>query len=152
MAIPVHVLILDGSQADADLMVHELRQAGFDPAWQRVVSETDFLTHLYHSPAPDLILSDYTLPQFDVTRALQWLREQELDIPLILVAGNISEDIAVAAMREGAADYLLKGRLARLGPAVASVLDQKRLRGEKRHADQTLEVSEERFRALIEYS
>src|SRR5207248_913948 len=86
--------------------------------------------------------ADYCLPQFDALQALRLLRARGVDIPFIIVSGSIGEDTAVAAMREGAADYLLKDRLARLGEAVRGALEQKRLRDEKRQVEDALRQSE----------
>ncbi len=148
MPTPLRVLILEDNPADAELMLHELRRAGFDPAWQRVETEADYLARL--DPTLDLILADYSLPQFDGLRALQLLRAQGLDIPFIIVSGSISEEVAVECMKQGAADYLLKDRLARLGPAVAHALEQKRLREERQRAEERLRESEERFRSVAQ--
>ena len=122
MATPIHVLILEDRPADAALMVHELRRAGFDPVWWRVETEEDYLAHL--QAGLDVILADYSLPQFDALRALQLLQERGGDTPFLIVSATIGEEIAVAAMKQGAADYLLKDRLARLGPAVVRVLHE----------------------------
>ena len=124
MATPLKVLILEDRPADAALMVHELRRAGFDPMWRRVETETEYLAHL--QSGLDVILADYSLPQFDALRALQLLREHGWDTPFLIVSGNIGEELAVSAMKQGAADYLLKDRLARLGPAVARALHEVR--------------------------
>ncbi len=150
MPIPLRILILEDNAADTELVLHELRHAEFDPDWQRVDSKADFLAAL--NPAFDAIIADYSLPQFDGLRALKLVQERHLDIPFILVSGTIGEEVAVDAMKQGAADYLLKDRLARLGPAVARALEQKQLREAKRIADQAVQDSENRFRALIENS
>ncbi len=150
MSTPLRVLILEDQMSDVELMLHELRQAGFDPDWQRVETEADYLAHL--GADFDVILADYNMPQFDAPRALRLLQERGLDIPFIIVTGSISEEVAVESMKQGAADYLLKDRLARLGPAVAHALEQRKLRVEKRRADQALRDSEKRFRALIDHS
>lgn len=139
MSIPIRVLILEDRSADAELMVHELRRAGFDPAWQRVEAESDYLIQL--DSGFDVILADYALPQFDALHALRRLQERRLDIPFIIVSGSIGEEMAVAAMKQGAADYLLKDRLARLGQAVAQALEKKQLRDEKRRAEVQLRAS-----------
>jgi PAS domain S-box-containing protein len=136
MNTPLRVLILEDRPAEAELMLHELRRGGFEPDWQRVETEADYLATL--DPALDLILADYNLPQFDGLRALAMLQERGLDIPFIIVSGVIGEDLAVSAMKQGAADYLLKDRLARLGPAAAQALEQERLRDEKRWAETQL--------------
>jgi two-component system cell cycle sensor histidine kinase/response regulator CckA len=129
----IRVLILEDTPSDAELMLRELHRGGFEPDWQRVETEADFLASL--SPAPDLILSDYALPQFSGLKALQLVRERDLKIPFILISGTIGEETAVTAMREGAADYLLKDRLARLGEAVKRALAEKRLRDERKQSD-----------------
>ena len=135
--IPLRVLILEDREADAELMLHHLRRAGFDPMWERVDTEAEYLAGL--TPRLDLILADHSLPEFNSARALRLLQERRWDIPFIVVSRALGEDAAVGAMREGAADYLLKDRLARLGPAVAHALEQKRLRIKKTHAEQRLE-------------
>ena len=136
MSTPLRVLILEDSKADAELMLQELRQAEFDPEWQLVETESDYLAHL--DPQLDVILADYSLPQFDARCALHLLQKRGLDIPFIIVSGCIGEELAVECMKNGAADYLLKDRLARLGQAVTQLLNQKRLRAEKRHAEERL--------------
>ena len=150
MSTPILVLILEDQVADAELMLHELRQTGYDPTWQRVDTEPNYLAALKTNP--DLILADWSLPQFSGGRALQIMRERGLDIPFIIVSGFISEEAAVEAMRKGAADYLLKDRLMRLGESVRLALEEKQLRVERRRAEKTLGESEKRFRALVEHS
>jgi DNA-binding NtrC family response regulator len=129
----IRLVIVVDNPNDAELMLRELRRAGFEPDWQRVETEAGFLASL--SPEPDLILSDYALPQFCGLKALQLLGEQGLKIPFILVSARVGEETAVAAMREGAADYLLKERLAQLGEAVKHTLAEKRLRDERKKSD-----------------
>ncbi len=134
MATPLRVLILEDRPADAELMVHELRRAGLDPDWRRVEDEPDYLAAL--EPTLDVILADYSLPQYNAMRALRSLQERGLDVPFVVVTGSISEEVAVECMKQGAADYLLKDRLTRLGPAVLHALEQRRLRREKHQADE----------------
>ena len=148
MSAPLRVLILEDAPADAQLMLEELRHAGSEAVWQRVETDAEYLACL--DPAPDLILADYILPQFDALRALCLMQERGLDIPFIVVTGAVSEEVAVECMKLGASDYLLKDRLARLGPAVIQALEQKKLREEKQRAEKNLRESEARFRALIE--
>jgi len=148
--VVLKVLILEDRPADAELMAHELRRSGFDPQWQRVETEPDFLAHL--NPPPDVILADYTLPELDARRALQLLQERGLSIPFIVVTGTIGEDVAVTMMRLGAADYLLKDRLGRLGPAVERVLMENALRKEKSRTEEELRASEVRFHTFMRHS
>src|SRR2546427_5476895 len=90
MATPLNVLIVEDRPADAALMVHELRRAGFDPVWRRVETEEDYLAHL--QAGLDVILADYTLPQFDALRALQLLQERNGDIPFLILSATIGEE------------------------------------------------------------
>ena len=146
MSKPLRILILEDNAADAELNIHELRDAGFDPQWQRVESEAEYLAAL--DTAPELILADYSLPKFDGLRALKALRDRRLDIPFILVSGMAGEEIAVEAMKQGATDYLLKDQIARLGAAVERAMEEKRLRAVSRRAETALRDSEERLRTL----
>ena len=149
MSTPLRVLILEDRSADADLMLLELRRAGFEPDWKRVDTEKDYLASL--DPGLDIILSDYSLPQFDGLRALTLLQDQGLDIPFILVTGGF-EELGIACMKQGASDYLIKDRLGRLGAAVTQALEEKKLRDEKQQAQQSMRESEERYRMLFEDS
>jgi PAS domain S-box-containing protein/diguanylate cyclase (GGDEF)-like protein len=147
-AIPIRVLILEDSPSDAELMVEALRRAGFDPGWERVATQAEFVSRL--EPEPDLILSDYGLPGFTGLEAVRLARARGLDVAFILVSGSIGEGIAVEVMREGADDYLLKDRMARLGQAAIQAIEKKKLRDEMRRAERAMQESEERFRAAFE--
>src|SRR5436305_10512087 len=148
MPTPLHVLILEDSPSDVELMLYELRRAGFEPRWQHVATEPDFLAQL--ALAPDIILADYALPQFDALRALHCAQERAPDVPVIVVTGALSDEAAVACLKQGAADYLLKDRLGRLGEAVRHALAERDLHAQNRQAHAALRASEERFRALSE--
>ena len=147
MAMSINILIVEDSQDDADLVVDELRRAGFDPKWRRVETEPDFLAEIKN--LPDIILSDYSMPQFSGLKAAKLLRESGSDIPFILISGTVGEDVAVEAMQHGATDYLLKDRIARLGPAVGRALEQKALRQQRQQAEEELRQSEHRFREML---
>src|SRR3990170_1032269 len=148
MKKPLQVLILEDSADDAQLLLLQLEQDGIEVEWQRVETEAAFRAAL--DSQPDLILADYSLPSYSGIKALELRNELGLDIPFILVSGTMGEDIAVTAMQQGAADYLLKDRLARLGEAVRNALEEKRVRDEKRWAEEALHKSEERLRLLSE--
>jgi CheY-like chemotaxis protein len=118
--VPIRVLILDDRAEDAELILHELRRSGFEPTGERLETEAEYLAGLQWPP--DVILADYQMPQLDAPRALSLLQALGIDIPFIVVSGSIGEDLAVAIVRQGATDYLLKDRLKRLGPAVRHAL------------------------------
>src|ERR1700689_1429213 len=130
---PLRLLIVEDNPDDADLLLRELRRAGFDPEWSRVETEPDFLAALQN--LPQIVLSDYSMPHFSGLRALELLRASGRDIPFILISGTVGEDVAVQAMRGGATDYLLKDRPARLASAVKRALAETQLRAERRQAE-----------------
>lgn len=153
MAQPLRVLLLEDLDTDAELMVHELKRAGFDLVWDRIDTEEALLQCL--DQPYDLILSDNSMPSFNAMRALTCLQQRRLDIPLVIVSGSIGEEQAVALLRHGAADYIMKDRLERLGSAVAQALEKKRLRDDNQAAHAALQArtgelmrSQERLRAL----
>ena len=136
MSLSLRILILEDRLEDAALVLHALQKAGYALVWQRVATQDEYLASI--SADLDLILADYSLPQFSGIQALQLLQERGLDIPFIIVSGAIDDEAAVDAMRQGAADYIHKDRLVRLGSAVAHALEQKRLRDEKRQTEAAL--------------
>jgi signal transduction histidine kinase len=153
MAQPLRVLLLEDLDTDAELMVRELKQAGFDLVWDRVETEESLLECL--DRPYDLILSDNSMPSFDAMKALSCLQQRKLDIPLVIVSGSIGEEQAVALLHHGAADYIMKDRIERLGSAVGQVLEKKRLRDDNQAAHAALQArteelirSQERLRAL----
>jgi PAS domain S-box-containing protein len=150
MSKSLRTLIVEDRASDAKLAVRELERAGFDPNWQRVETEEQYLRQLEASP--EVILADYNMPQFGAMRALELLHEKGLDIPFIIVSGSIGEDTAVAAMKRGADDYLCKDRLARLGPAVNNALEQRRSRTENKRAAAELHSTHEQLTQLLEHS
>ena len=136
MPTNLNLLLLEDSLNDAELILEVLREAGFELTFRRVDSQADYLREL--DQPPDFILSDYSMPQFTAFDALRLMKERGLDIPFIVVSGCIGEDMAVQCMKDGATDYLLKDRLARLGHSVSQALERNRLIEEKRQAEQRL--------------
>jgi PAS domain S-box-containing protein len=133
----LYVLIVEDRPDDAELLAYELERAGMAVRWQRVDSEAGYLACLLRAEdAPDVILADYSLPQFDALRALHLLQERGLDVPFIVVTATVGEEVVAECMRQGAADYLLKDRLGRLGLAVERALEAKRARDEQRRAQE----------------
>ena len=150
MTVPLRVLILEDCEADAELVLFELRQAGYDPEWSRVDNREDYLDRL--SSSFDIILADFSLPQFDALQALRLLKERGLDVPFIVVTGAVGEEVVAECMRLGATDYLLKDRMGRLGSAVERALQEKLLNVEKQRAVAALRDNEEKYRSLFESS
>lgn len=142
------VLVAEDVPDDAELLMQQLRRAGYELDWSRVETEEDFLEGL--KKGPDIIFSDYSMPRFSGLKALELLHQSGQDIPLILVSGTVGEEIAVEAMRYGATDYFLKDRTVRLATAVERALREWRLRRERRSVDAALQNSETRLRLIIE--
>lgn len=136
MATPIRVLIVEDQQSDVELILHALRHDGFEPEWKCVESESEFAREVLGTW--DIILADYTLPQFSALDALLYLRRNRLNFPFIVVTGTVNEEVAIACIKEGADDYLLKDRLARLGAAVRHALEAKQVRDEARRAEDAL--------------
>ncbi len=146
---PLRVLIVEDRETDTELIVRELRKHGFAPSWVRVDTEDDFLDQIHHPF--DLVTADAIMPQFSALRVVTLLQEHQLDVPCIVISGSIGEEEAVALIRAGASDYLMKDRLGRLGQAIRHVLDQRRLREEHRQAHKALvTLNEELERRIAE--
>lgn len=146
---PLRVLIVEDSEDDAELLVYELESGGYDLIYERVDTPAAMNAAL-DKQQWDIVVADYTLPSFSAPAALNLLKERGIDLPFIIVSGTIGEEIAVAAMKAGAHDYLMKGKLARLAPAVERELRDAVERRKRREAEQAVRHNEERFRALIE--
>jgi len=136
MSARLRILQVEDNPTDAELVQRELQLGGLVFEVLRVQDQGSYLEAL--KTPPDLVLSDFALPEFDGLTALRLLKQRHPDVPFILVSGAIGEDLAVAAMREGAADYLLKDRLSRLATAVRSAVSQSQLRRENRALEERL--------------
>jgi K+-sensing histidine kinase KdpD len=138
----VRVLIVDDSETDATLLIRELRKAGYFPVSKRVDTVED-MERALDEQKWDVILCDYVMPNFSGPAALEVLHKRGLDIPLIVVSGQIGEDVAVEAMRAGASDYIMKGNLKRLKPAVEREINEAVIRAQSRKAKEDLKAKEE---------
>src|SRR3989449_7764823 len=147
MHAPFRVLIVEDSEDDALLLVRELRRGGFEPAFERV-DTPDALRAALARQEWDILFADYSMPHFSGTAALALVRERGLDLPFIFVSATIGEDTAVEAMRAGAQDYVTKGNLKRLLPAVERELRDARERRDRKRAEATLRVTQERLRQV----
>ncbi|HYJ04257.1 MAG TPA: PAS domain S-box protein [Chthoniobacterales bacterium] len=145
---PLRLLLLEDHAADADLLIAELRRGGVPAEVKVVGTKATYLENL--DPAFDAIISDFELPQFNANEALALLQAQELDIPFIVVSGAIGEETAVDLIKRGAADYLLKDRLARLPQVLAHAVKDRLLRQERLAVQKELLENEERMRAILE--
>src|SRR6185437_12148251 len=133
MITPLRLLLVEDSERDAALLIRRLRQERFEVAFERVETAEGMETAL--EQRWDLIIADHSMPAFGADAALEVLQRRKLDLPLIMVSGTIGDEAAIEAMKQGAADYLLKDRLGRLGEAVLRALAEKRLRAEKGEAE-----------------
>lgn len=145
----LHILILEDVATDAELIERELQKGGIKFTSKRVETEGAFLSGLKNFK-PDLILADYKLPQFDGFSALAIVKEQCPDVPFILISGTLGEESAVEAIKAGANDYIMKGNLSRLIPAVGRELRQAELRRERKLVRERLKESESLYRTIFE--
>ena len=145
------VLNIEDSESDSDLIARLFKKAGYEITFERIETSTQMQVEL-KKHAWDIIIADHSLPQFDSFAALALLHEEGMDIPFVVVSGLLGEETAVAIMKAGAQDYLLKNDLTRLMPAVERELEYAKLRREHRLAEEELYANERRFRVLIENS
>ncbi len=149
MENPLAVLIVEDSESDAQLVLRLLRKAGYALVFERIDTAEQMLAALEKRDW-DIVISDYNLPQFSGPAALDLLKKKQIDLPFIVVSGVIGEESAVALMKAGAHDYLIKDNLARLVPAVQRELEQSIIRRERKQAGEALRESEEKYRMLVE--
>jgi PAS domain S-box-containing protein len=145
------VLIIEDVPADAELIQYELRKGKVNFDANCVQSQSEFIREL-EANRPDVIVSDFSLPQFDALEALEILRERELQIPFVLVTGSQSEETAVRCIKKGADDYILKESLKRLPSALLGAISKRKAERDREFAEQALRRSEDYFRTLIENS
>jgi signal transduction histidine kinase len=145
----VRVLHLEDSELDHELVMAHLRRGGLDVETLRVDAEAAFRTAL--EGAWDIVLSDYNVPGFSGLAALDIVNARPRPLPFILISGEIGEDMAVAAMRNGASDYLLKANLARLAPATEHAIDAHEARRARQKADRELAHSRQRLSELAQH-
>ena len=144
----MRLLILEDSATDAELLVHALSRHGLDFKFEVVADEAAFVSGLGRDP--DVVLSDYNLPAFDALAALQRVRDSGRDIPVIVVSGALEDEEAVAAIRAGASDYLLKDRLGRLGAAVERAAEDRELRRANQLSVAGLRETSQRLQAIFD--
>jgi PAS domain S-box-containing protein len=144
----VRVLMVEDSEDDADLILRELRRGGLAVAHERVES-ADGLRGALARGAWDIVLSDYGMPHFNALEAFALVRAAASDVPFVIVSGTMGEDTAVEAMRVGVHDYIVKGQLARLVPAVRRELDEARWRREQRALEARLQETQRELEQIV---
>jgi two-component system, NarL family, sensor histidine kinase UhpB len=147
---PIRVLLIEDSDSDAELLLLVLRQGDYEPVYERVETASAMLAALDRHPW-DVVIADYVLPSFSGPKALKLLQEKGYDLPFIIVSGHIDEDTAVASMKAGAHDYVMKDRLTRLVPAIERELQEAEVR-RARNQSQKQFKQEQTFRHAIERS
>lgn len=138
MSTPLRLLLVEDSVDDALLLLRELESGGYDVTCERVDTSVA-MNEALDLQSWDLVIADYTMPKFSGTAALELVRGRSLDSPFIFVSGTIGEDVAVAAMKMGADDYIMKGNLKRLVPAVERELRDAEGRKKRRHAEERVQ-------------
>jgi len=146
----LRVLHLEDAEVDHQLACAQLQRAGFEVHALRVDTEDAFRGALAAGPW-DVVLSDFNVPGFSGAQALDLIKREGHPLPFVLLSGEIGEDTAVASMRDGASDYLLKNNLARLGPAVRNAIQANREHLARVHADSELAASRQRLAELAQH-
>jgi PAS domain S-box-containing protein len=149
MDVPLRVLLLEDSAADARLITLELEQNGYAPTVERVETRDAFRAALANQTW-DVIIADYSIPHFNGLEALEVVQESDLDVPFIIASGVIGEDSAVATIKKGAYDYVMKDRLARLGPAVRRALQEAEARRARKQAEYQVLRQNEFLQSVLE--
>jgi signal transduction histidine kinase len=150
MASTLRLLIVEDRPDDAELLLGELRRAGYDPKWTLVETPEGFVAGL--GEHPDIVVCDYSLPAMTALDALRIVEDLQLDIPVIVVSGVMDEETCVNSLRLGAVDYLLKDRLVRLAPAIEHALSAQRLTVQARTARRERRETADILRGVVNHA
>jgi len=151
MKTPLRVLVVEDSEDDTLLVVRQLQHGGYNSTFQRVATR-DEMTAALVKQIWHVVLADYNMSQFSALEALELVKESGLDLPFIIVSGSIGEETAVAAIRAGAHDYVMKENMTRLAASVERELLEVEVRRKRKLAEKALEESERRYRYLYDKS
>lgn len=143
----LRALLVEDSEDDAELLLRELARSGYQVEHRRVDTAAGMRAAL--AEEWDIVLSDYTMPEFDARAALSILQQSGSDLPFIIISGVIGEETAIGALKAGAHDFLVKGRMSRLVPAVERELREVENRRERRRAMAQLQERESRLSAIF---
>ncbi len=149
MTLPLRLLLVEDSSDDAQLIVRTIQRGGYDVEYERVDTQASLQAALDFEKW-DLIVCDFSLPSFNAIRALEMLKASGKDLPFIIVSGSITEEMAVTALRSGAHDFMVKGNMARLVPAIQRELKDAESRRQKRQVEATLWERDELFRLVLD--
>jgi signal transduction histidine kinase len=141
MGIPLHVLLVEDSPDDADLTLRALVGGGYEPVFERV-DTGEAMGAALDRGAWDVVISDYSMPRFSAPAALALLQRRGVDLPFIIISGTVGDEVAVTAMKAGAHDFIVKGKLARLLPALERELREVKNRAEQKKMREQLLISE----------
>jgi hypothetical protein len=147
----IKILHLEDSVKDFELMHSIIESGEIEHEYFLTDNEKDFV-NLLETENIDVILADYNLPDYNGNEALKFVKEKYSFIPFIFVSGTIGEDVAISAMLNGATDYVLKNKLERLIPAIKRALKERENNNIKIEAEEALRASEEKFKAIYQYS
>ena len=145
----IRILILEDNLPDAKLVELELRKGGIVFQSKRVETRDDFISQIEEF-TPQIILADYKLPAFTGMEAFTIIKEKGLEVPFIIVSGMLGEDLAVEMLKDGVTDYILKGNLSRLVPAVNRALAETKLQTERKQAEAMIRESERKAQVLAQ--
>ena len=149
MVRPLHLLLIEDLEDDALLILRELRRAGYEPTWERVDTAAA-LSAALAAQTWDIITCDWVMPQFSATDALELLKQHRVDVPIIIVSGEVGEEVAVTAMKSGAHDFVSKFRMTRLVPAIERELREADGRRTQRRAEEALERERELVTSVLD--
>ena len=146
----MRLLLIEDVADDALLIVHEVQRGGYEVSWERVDTARALTAALQREPW-DVITCDWVMPQLSAPAALALLQEHGVEAPIIIVSGEVGEEVAVTAMKVGAHDFVSKHKLTRLCPAIERELRDAESRRARKRAEDALRESEDRYRDLVEH-